>query len=250
MGSGFRVWTAGEVVSASNVNNYLQEQAVMSFAGTAARSSAVASPEEGMLSYLQDTDTYQGYDGAAWVNLGTLSGASNSGLIHIKTVTDTGVSSISLGSDADPVFTSTYENYRILINSAASSVVDRKFNLRIRQNVTDITANNYQSINQGLSTADAAINDLSGASTSSVILSNGHYSESQNNYVISLDIYSPFLSKYTTWIGLNIGLSSTHWHSQRVGGFYGGNDSANGFTILNSSGNFTNATVSVFGYRI
>lgn len=68
-GAGFRVWTAGEVVSASNVNNYLQEQTIMVFAGTAARSSAITSPSEGMLTYLSDSKTIEFYDGSTWNSL-------------------------------------------------------------------------------------------------------------------------------------------------------------------------------------
>jgi len=40
-GAGRRTFTPGEVLTASNVMNYLQDQAVMNFAGTAARGSAI-----------------------------------------------------------------------------------------------------------------------------------------------------------------------------------------------------------------
>ena len=68
-GLGFKTFAAGEVLTAANVNGYLMEQAVMTFAGTAARGSAISSPTEGMLSYLSDTNTFQYYDGSAWENL-------------------------------------------------------------------------------------------------------------------------------------------------------------------------------------
>jgi hypothetical protein len=70
MGSGFRVWTAGEVVSAANVNNYLQEQTVMVFADSTARGSAIASPSEGMLTYNIDTGSLELYDGASFIGVG------------------------------------------------------------------------------------------------------------------------------------------------------------------------------------
>jgi len=66
-GSGRRVFTAGDVLTASQVQDFLQDQAVMVFAGTAARSSAIATPTEGMLSYQKDTDAIESYDGANWV---------------------------------------------------------------------------------------------------------------------------------------------------------------------------------------
>jgi hypothetical protein len=71
MGSGYRTFTAGEVLTASNVQNYLQDQAVMVFGGTAARSSAIgtANFEEGMLTYLTDVDKLQVYTGASFADV-------------------------------------------------------------------------------------------------------------------------------------------------------------------------------------
>jgi hypothetical protein len=71
MGSGYRTFTAGEVLTASNVQNYLQDQAVMVFAGTAARSSAIgtANFEEGMLTYLTDVDKLQVYTGSSFADV-------------------------------------------------------------------------------------------------------------------------------------------------------------------------------------
>ena len=67
MGLGRRTFAPGEVLTASNVMNYLQDQAVMSFAGTAARGSAIGTAvAEGMVSYLQDTNAVEVYDGSAW----------------------------------------------------------------------------------------------------------------------------------------------------------------------------------------
>jgi hypothetical protein len=67
-GLGYKVFTAGEVLTAANVNGYLMEQSVMVFAGTAARSSAIGTPTAGMVSYLTDTSTLQVY-GTAWADV-------------------------------------------------------------------------------------------------------------------------------------------------------------------------------------
>jgi len=64
-----KVFTAGEVLSASDVNNFLMNQMVMTFAGTAARGSAIASPTEGMLTYLADSNTFEYYNGTSFVEL-------------------------------------------------------------------------------------------------------------------------------------------------------------------------------------
>jgi hypothetical protein len=65
-GQGRKVFTAGDVLTASQVQDYLQDQAVMVFAGTAARSSAIATPSEGMVSVQTDTDDLTYYNGSAW----------------------------------------------------------------------------------------------------------------------------------------------------------------------------------------
>jgi hypothetical protein len=68
-GLGRKVFTAGEVLTAANTNGYLMDQAVMVFAGTAARSSAVGTPSAGMLSYRSDGTVYEYYNGSAWTTL-------------------------------------------------------------------------------------------------------------------------------------------------------------------------------------
>ena len=67
MGSGFKTFTAGAVLTASDVNNYLMEQGVMYFATTAARDLAITSPEEGMVAFIGSNDANEGlyvYHGA------------------------------------------------------------------------------------------------------------------------------------------------------------------------------------------
>jgi hypothetical protein len=70
-GLGFIEFSTGDVLSAAAANGYLASQTVMVFASAAARTSAIASPQEGMFSYLKDTNATQFYDGAAWTNLDT-----------------------------------------------------------------------------------------------------------------------------------------------------------------------------------
>lgn len=59
-------FTAGSDALASQVNTYLMDQAVMTFASATARNSAISSPTEGMLTYLSDINQYQFYTGAVW----------------------------------------------------------------------------------------------------------------------------------------------------------------------------------------
>jgi hypothetical protein len=62
-----KTFVAGEILTASDVNTNLMDQAVMVFADSSARDSAIPSPSEGMIVYLSDTNAVQTYSGSAWV---------------------------------------------------------------------------------------------------------------------------------------------------------------------------------------
>ena len=68
MGSGFKNFTA-TVLTASDVNNFLMEQTVMSFASTGARDTQITAPEDGMVAYIRSNDSSEGlytYNGTTW----------------------------------------------------------------------------------------------------------------------------------------------------------------------------------------
>jgi hypothetical protein len=64
-GLGFKTFTTGEVLTAADTNGYLM-QGVLVFASSAARASAITSPQEGQYSFLKDTDALEFYNGTAW----------------------------------------------------------------------------------------------------------------------------------------------------------------------------------------
>lgn len=68
--AGWKDWAVNEIVTADDFQNYVQDQVVQVYAGTAARSTALGSAvAEGMISYLSDTNTLQYYSGSAWVDV-------------------------------------------------------------------------------------------------------------------------------------------------------------------------------------
>mgnify|MGYP003650352270 CR=1 FL=1 len=78
-GAGYKLFATGDVLSASEVNTYLMQQTVMSFASSAARTTALASVlAEGMVTYLQDTNVVEIYTGASWVSLDDPNAIQNS----------------------------------------------------------------------------------------------------------------------------------------------------------------------------
>jgi hypothetical protein len=69
-GAGYRLYATGDILTAAQVNNYLQEQTVMVFDDAAARTTALAGVvAEGMISYLKDTNSTEYYSGSAWVSI-------------------------------------------------------------------------------------------------------------------------------------------------------------------------------------
>ena len=69
-GAGYKLFNTGDVLTAAQVNTYLQEQTVMVFANSTARTTALSGVlAEGMMSYLQDTNSVEFYNGTSWVAL-------------------------------------------------------------------------------------------------------------------------------------------------------------------------------------
>jgi hypothetical protein len=66
--AGWKQWSVGEEVTAPDFQNYVQDQVVQVFGGSAARGSALGTAvTEGMISYLTDTNSVEYYSGTSWV---------------------------------------------------------------------------------------------------------------------------------------------------------------------------------------
>jgi len=72
-GAGYRTFSAGEVLTAANVQTYLMDQAIPVFADATARDAAITSPSEGQHCFLSGTDALQYYTGSAWIAAGGVS---------------------------------------------------------------------------------------------------------------------------------------------------------------------------------
>jgi hypothetical protein len=65
----YKVFTNGSVLQASEINDNLMNQAVIAFTNSTSRASAITSPVEGMVTYLEDTNVHEFWNGSAWVAL-------------------------------------------------------------------------------------------------------------------------------------------------------------------------------------
>jgi hypothetical protein len=71
--AGYKTFNTGDVLTAAQVQYYLQNQSIMYFADATARDAALTAPirQEGMFVYLADTNTTMYYDGTTWQSFGT-----------------------------------------------------------------------------------------------------------------------------------------------------------------------------------
>jgi len=241
VGSGFRTFTAGEVLTASNVQNYLMDQSVMVFGGSAARSSAIgtANFEEGMVSYLTDTDKVEAYNGTDWVSVAP---TTSQGLTLINTTSFSGVATQTINN----VFTTSYRHYRIILQLTAGTS-DADLQLRMRIGATTTATNYYYGGN--LVIFDGSNSIVNGNNTTQWPLGSIDTSNQNIAQSYSMDIFSPQIARST-----NLVLKG--W-SQQTGGntymlnFAGVQNDAtqfDGFAILATAGNIS-GKVSVYGYN-
>ena len=239
MGSGFKTFDPGDVLTASDVNNFLMEQSVMSFADSAARTSAIgtANFEEGMVAYLQDTDKIQVYNGTAWVDAANNTGA---GLIHINTTSFSGVASQSVNN----VFSSTYDNYRILVNFSSFTGDNNELTIKFRAAGTD-TSTNYlgQRIVANATTVIASANHR-GTDEISI----GFGDKDENFSATTIDVFSPNLAEITKLQSYSTSSNSSLFYISHQVGIQNTTTQFDGFTLIVSTGNMT-GTVSTYGYR-
>jgi hypothetical protein len=164
-----------------------------------------------------------------------LNGAGRSGLLLVKTQTiGTGVSSVVV-SDA---FSSTYENYKILVSNGASSA-----NPEILFSFNG-GANQY---NGGF-----IFKPFSSTSITGTILSSGSswsvgFSQ-PSGISVNVEIGSPFLTKVSTYC-ISSSVNNTGGSVIFANGFYNDTTSFTGFTLTTSTGTLTGGTIAVYGYR-
>ena len=119
-GLGFKTFTTGEVLTAADVNGYLM-QGVLVFASAAARTSAIASPQEGQVSFLKDTNSTQYYDGAAWQEIAVAGGMT---LINTGGTTLTGAS-VTISS-----IPATYKDLQLIVREFKPATDGQDMRLR------------------------------------------------------------------------------------------------------------------------
>jgi hypothetical protein len=226
----YKVFTNGSVLPASDVNTYLMDQSVMVFSSSTTRAAALPAPVEGMLTWLEDVNRYENYNGTAWVVLG------NSGLELIKTQTvGTTVSSVAVTG----VFSATYDQYKIVLSGGASSA-NTSLNLKLG---AASNGHNTQFIFSTWTSTSGSPTLNGGANAANFTFVGSGLTSTLS---MSLDVINPFTATPTQLWGLGNQNSSTSGLFQ---GYHTASTSFTDFTISTVTGTLTGGNIAVYGYR-
>jgi hypothetical protein len=226
-GLGRKVFTAGDVLTASDVQNYLMDQTVMNFAGTAARSSAIATPTTGMTTYNQTTQQLETYNGSAYIGM--------SGLQLVKKqIIGTAVASVQVTS----AFSATYENYKIIISGGVGST-----SADLQLSLDGITTGYYSCLTYQPFSSTSVI----GAAANNAARWSWTGAGSTAALTMNLDLIAPNLAKpkIANAIYNELGTTATNGISRQ---YNASTTQATGLTVTPSGGTLTGGTIYVYGY--
>jgi len=227
-GAGYKLFNTGDVLTAAQVNTYLQEQAVMRFANSTARTTALSGVlAEGMVSYLDDVNQVQVYNGSSWVAVGGASPLTTKGDLYtystadarlavgtngqvltadsttatgLKWATSTDTNDFKLIDNTtfsavtsfsrDNVFSATYDIYKIYIRGISSSGLN--WSMRFRSGGTDTSAN-Y--VTQRLNAYSSTVNAQRMGNTAEI---SAFPIESSSDAFMEITIVNPYATTKTT----------------------------------------------------
>ena len=281
-GLGYKEFTTGDVLTAADANGYLASQVVMVFASAAARTSAITSPQEGMISFRKDADAMEYYSGSAWVAVdsGTsplttkgdlftfsttnarLGVGANGTVLTADSAEATGLKWAAASAGAltfiksqsfsavasqavTSAFSATYTRYKVVIEIDSNSSTGY-ISLRMRSGGTDNTAANYfYSGIYNTSTTTAPAGEGGSAATA---FQPAYLNSAGANLIVNMEMNNPYATKYTNYNAASIRNEGSGLAVQTLNaGTLSVTTSYDGFTII-GSGNIT-GKATVYGYQ-
>lgn len=194
--------------------------------GVVTSSTRPSVPYEGQLIYETDTDRIAAYNGAAWV--------TQNGLQLIKTQTiGSAVSSVTVSD----VFSSTYDNYRIIVNGGVGSA-----DSHLRMTLGSTSTGYYFA---GVSAFYAGGAAGVGALQNAAFWEAGY--NTTNSLFLDIDLLSPNLTKNTMYSTVRCN-ATTGGATVATGGYLADTTQYTAFTLTPASGTLTGGTIRVYGY--
>jgi hypothetical protein len=213
------------------------EQSVMYFGGTAARASAIPTPTTGMTSYIGVTGTasipqIEVYTGSAW--------QTPYGLTEVANVSFTSAASIAI----DNVFTSTYDNYKIIFNlSAMSGNTETDMLIYLRAGGVD-TSTNFVSERLYQESTTIGANRVT---TGRVAFMSSTYPTFTN---FDLTMYGPKLTRKTVWTSHGFYVQNNGTPNQALtSGYQDTTTSFDGIKFIPNSAVTISGTFRIYGLR-
>jgi hypothetical protein len=166
----------------------------------------------------------------------TISTTGGSGSISATGVVSfTSASAISLND----VFSTTYTNYKIIINAVGTT--EDALNFRYRVSGSDNSTSNYQ--HQIFQADNTSLVGARNSGVTQTLISRTN----SNTVSTSLEIFNPFATERTQSISNSIDPAS-NTTMRIIFGIFNATTSFTGFTVIAASGNIT-GSVSVYGYN-
>jgi hypothetical protein len=218
------VFTSGQVLTAqqqTEINTGIPVFATSVERDAAFNGTGLKTLAEGQFAFLEDTDATQYYDGSTWEAVG---GAS--GLTFITGASFTTAATVSFASG---VFTSTYQNYIVLLNLTASST-DQAFAWRVNNAGSPRTTADYiGATNQ--TTSGASLTSTGSNSTTSFSVGIARNTFPDQAYTIN--VYDPAnASTKTSFSYIGFGNTSGNLVAMNGGCFYNVAEANDGLTFF------------------
>lgn len=117
--TGRKVWAADDVLTAADIMGYLMDQSVTIWSSATTRNAGILSPIEGNVTYLQDVNQFQQWNGSAWVGFnaqtaGTATYSTTSGTAVYSTTSGTAVYATTSGTAANAT---KVNNFKVFVQS-------------------------------------------------------------------------------------------------------------------------------------
>lgn len=159
---------------------------------------------------------------------------ANAGLVYVTSTTvGSAVSSVTISN----CFSSTYDNYRILVNGGTASA-----NNNLIMTLNGAATGYYGALIYGLSTGTAPL--LAAANNAASWPFMGYHTTG-SGIITAIELLGPNLAKQTV-------ISSVYYNTGGNGTFTGTLDNTTqhtGFTLTPTTGTLTGGTITVYGYR-